>query len=238
MKLRVDSRGELTVTAPRGVASDEIDVWVAQRQGWVESVRARQAESRSDLDPATRGMRPLRIDLPAINEQWSLNYEQSQSDQLRFQSMNELTRPRRSDTNQEAIKQSISFKLPHASKDELDQRIAARLQKWLRDRASETLTPQIESIAKAHGFDYQSITFRNQRTRWGSCSAKRRLSINARLLLASPGACRYVLIHELVHTEHLNHSPTFWARVAELDPNFRAHENELNQLSHRLPDWL
>ncbi len=214
------------MTAPRGVAADQVEAWVAQRRDWVESVRARQAGLRSHLDPATLGPRPERIDLPAIDEQWAIGYQTGQSSQLRLQTAS-------ADDNL-----SLSLSLPVIDAGDVDDRIAARLRQWLRQRAEQTLIPQIESIATTHGFRYQSITFRNQRTRWGSCTARGSLSINARLLFASPAACRYVLIHELVHTRHLNHSPAFWARVAELDPDHRRHEQELNVLSQRLPDWV
>jgi len=226
VKLRVDPCGELTVTAPKSVRRSQVDAWVAERSAWVASVRARQVQWRSDLDPATLGARPERIDLPAIDERWAVCYSQGQGDLLRLR-VGARQGPRQ-----------LDFTLPAVDPAGTDQKIAARLSHWLRRRADEALTPRIESLARQHGFEYASVTYRNQRTRWGSCSSKGRLSINARLLFASPGACRYVLIHELVHTEHMNHSPAFWARLAAIDPNYRAHEAELTQLSHRLPDWL
>jgi predicted metal-dependent hydrolase len=226
VRLRVDPGGGLIVTAPTSVRRSQVDAWVAERGDWVESVRARQARMRSDLDQATLGSRPARIDLRAVDESWSLRYHPGRGEQLRLRVVDEGERRR------------LAFTLPRAESGGLDDRIAARLRQWLRQRADQALSPAIESLARRHGFEYSAVSFRNQRSRWGSCSARGRLSINARLLLASPGACRYVLIHELVHTEHLNHSPAFWARVAAIDPAYRTHEAELVQLGHRLPDWL
>jgi predicted metal-dependent hydrolase len=226
VKLRVNPGGGLIVTATTSVRRSQVDAWVAERGDWVESVRARQARLRSDLDPATLGPRPQRIDLPAIEERWWLAYRRGEGEQLRLRMVDEGETRR------------LQFTLPSAKSTGLDDRIVARLRQWLRQRADQALSPVIESLAQRHGFGYSAVTFRNQRSRWGSCSAKGRLSINARLLLASPGACRYVLIHELAHTEHLNHSPAFWARVAAIDPAYRTHEAELAQLGQRLPDWL
>jgi predicted metal-dependent hydrolase len=216
----------LTVTAPRSVRRSQVDAWVAERRDWVESVRARQAQMRSELDPATLGARPQRVDLPAIGEQWVVRYSEGPGDQLRLRVV------------EQGDQRRLDFTLPARDSAETDSSVAARLRQWLRQRADQSLTPLIDALARDNGFDYAAVTYRNQRTRWGSCSAKGRLSINARLLLASPGACRYVLIHELVHTEHMNHSPAFWARVAAIDPDFRAHEHELDRLGQRLPDWL
>lgn len=226
VKLRVDPGGELTVTAPRSVRRSQVDAWVAERSEWVKSVRARQMRLRSDLDAATLGPRPQRIDLPAINEQWAVCYSEGHGEQLRLR-VGATHDPRK-----------LNFTLPADDFAGTDQRVAARLRRWLRLRADQALSPMIDALACQHGFNYASVTYRNQRTRWGSCSATGRLSINARLLLASPAACRYVIIHELVHTEHLNHSPAFWTRVAAIDPNYRAHESELDHLSQRLPDWV
>ncbi|MEN1728110.1 MAG: SprT family zinc-dependent metalloprotease [Pseudomonadota bacterium] len=226
MKLRVDANGELTVTAPRSVRRSQVDDWIAQRRDWVESVRARQARLRSDLDPATLGARPQRIELSALGERWVVDYREGQGEQLRLR------------IGGDGDPHRLVFTLPAGNPADLDQKIAVRLRQWLRRRADQALTPMIESLARRHGFEFASVTYRNQKSRWGSCSARKRLSINARLLLASPDACRYVLAHELVHTEHMNHSPAFWARVAAIEPAFRAHERELDQLSPRLPDWL
>lgn len=226
VKLRVDPNGELTVTAPRAVSRSQVDGWVAERRSWVESVRARQARLRSDLDPSTLGPRPDRILLPAIGEEWRLSYREGPSEQLRLR------------IEPGSGEGTLHLDLPAGPVSEVDGRIAVGLRLWLRQRASQSLRPMIAELADRHGFSYASVSFRNQKTRWGSCSAKGRLSINARLLLASPGACRYVLIHELVHTEHLNHSSAFWARLAAIDPDYRAHEHELDRLGHRLPDWL
>jgi predicted metal-dependent hydrolase len=204
----------------------QVDAWVAERSDWVESVRARQARLRSDLDPSTLGPRPDRILLPAIGEEWQLSYREGPSEQLRLR------------IEPGSGKGTLHLDLPAGPVSEVDGRIAVGLRQWLRQRANQGLRPMIAELADQHGFNYTAVSFRNQKTRWGSCSAKRRLSINARLLLASPGACRYVLIHELVHTEHLNHSPAFRARLAAIDPDYRDHERELDQLGQRLPDWL
>lgn len=81
------------------------------------------------------------------------------------------------------------------------------------------------------------MSIRHQRSRWGSCSASGRISLNARLMFCPPETVRYVLIHELAHTEHLDHSPAFWARVAELMPDHELARRALNRVWQQLPDW-
>jgi predicted metal-dependent hydrolase len=91
----------------------------------------------------------------------------------------------------------------------------------IRDRATEVITDEAEQLAAQIGVSYKRITVRDQRTKWGSCSKRGNLSFNWRLLLFPPNVLRYVVIHELCHIKHFNHSPQFWALVEQHDPSFR-----------------
>lgn len=77
------------------------------------------------------------------------------------------------------------------------------------------------------GGTYQRITIRDQKTRWGSCSAGGTLSFNWRLMLAPPAVLDYVVIHELCHLTHMNHSKAFWALVESVCPDYRTHRKWL-----------
>jgi hypothetical protein len=75
---------------------------------------------------------------------------------------------------------------------------------------------------------------RNQRRRWGSCSADGTLRFNWRLVMAPPAIIEYVVVHELAHLRVPNHSPAFWAEVARFIPDYKARRTALRQLGPSL----
>jgi len=82
-----------------------------------------------------------------------------------------------------------------------------------RDFARETLTRRLNELSSRYGFAYNRVFIRNQKTRWGSCSAKNNINLNMNLLRLPPDLIDYVILHELVHTREKNHSKVFWAEL-------------------------
>ena len=97
--------------------------------------------------------------------------------------------------------------------------LARRLRDWLRREALAAIAPLARAkstlLDRAHG----RISIRNQKSRWGSCSAKGNLSFNWRLILAPDDVLDYVVAHEVAHLAQANHSPAFWAVVDRLTPH-------------------
>ncbi len=224
IRLRVDPREGVVVTVPRRFDQRRVTALVAESQDWINTVQKKIDQARATVDRAARGPRPTRIELPAIEERWPVHYSASDRQTVGFSA------------NQE----ELSFRLPEQAADQaaIDQRVGEKLRTWLFDRAHKAMLPMVHELATRHGFDYGRVTIRNQRSRWGSCSTNGNLSLNVRLLFCSPATCRYVILHELVHTEHPNHSKAFWSRVAQLDPDYRHAMQDLMLATHRVPDWL
>ena len=91
----------------------------------------------------------------------------------------------------------------------------------LAEQALQSIPPRVEHWAQQMGVTYGRITIRNQRGRWGSCSSAGNLNFNCLLMLSPPEVLDYVIVHELAHRKQMNHSPSFWAEVEAMLPDYR-----------------
>lgn len=93
----------------------------------------------------------------------------------------------------------------------------------LADRALREIPPRVAEYAAIMGVTYGRITIRNQTTRWGSCSSTGNLNFNCLLMLMPQEVVDYVIVHELSHRRHMDHSAAFWAEVASVIPDYKTH---------------
>jgi len=82
-----------------------------------------------------------------------------------------------------------------------------------RTKAKITLVNRLSELAEKHGFNYNKVFIKNQKTQWGSCSPKNNINLNMKLLKLPVELIDYVILHELVHTRINNHSRRFWAEL-------------------------
>ena len=115
----------------------------------------------------------------------------------------------------------LALSLPDSVQLTDSQTISAAVLDFYRQQAKCYLPRRLGDLAKRHGFQYEKVRVKNQKTRWGSCSIKRNINLNLRLMMAPDEAIDYVIIHELCHLRELNHTPAFWALVESCCPEFR-----------------
>ena len=101
--------------------------------------------------------------------------------------------------------------------------------KELTDSARRDLTERCVFWAERLGVTYGRISIRHQRSRWGSCSSQGNLNFNCLLMLAPEMVRDYVVVHELCHRKHMNHSPVFWQAVEQAIPDWRIAKAWLKQ---------
>ena len=112
--------------------------------------------------------------------------------------------------------------------------VGALVRDWLHTRATKLLAWRLARIARRLGRAPSRFALSDAQTQWGSCTRRGHVRLNWRLVQAPLALIDYVAAHELAHLVHLDHSPRFWAQVAELCPEALARRAELRRMSHSL----
>jgi predicted metal-dependent hydrolase len=112
------------------------------------------------------------------------------------------------------------------------------LQAWLKRAAYERLSPRLLELAADLNYSVARVAIRCQRTRWGSCSTRGTVSLNCSLVFLRPEVVRYLFVHELAHTKHMNHSANFWRLVEKIEPDYRRLDRELLAGWRTVPVWI
>lgn len=114
---------------------------------------------------------------------------------------------------------------------------AARyFEKFLKQEAKRTLKNEIMLLSKKHNFPFHRLFLRAQKSRWGSCSSLKNISLNVHLLKLRQELREYVIIHELCHTKELNHSKRFWRLVEQHCPDYKNLRQELHLYAPKMQE--
>jgi predicted metal-dependent hydrolase len=105
---------------------------------------------------------------------------------------------------------------------------------WYRERAREHIAERMERYSSAAGIGCGEVRITSARRRWGSCTVKGNLCFTWRLVMAPPDVIDYVVVHELAHIKHPNHSSMFWTEVASIMPDFERRRRWLRENEHLL----
>ena len=191
-----------------------VERFVERHRIWIERKRE---EARARAVPATP-FPPSQIDLAACGENWRI-YLTGAGRRIHLE--------------------DIGNGLLTLSGDVTDSRsVRQALRRWLSARATEFLAPALRQCAHELGFDFERVLIRRQRSRWGSCSTRGTISLNCCLMFQRPQVVRYLMIHELSHTVHMNHSRRFWQTVGRHCPDYRRLDRELLDGWRRVPTWV
>lgn len=109
-----------------------------------------------------------------------------------------------------------------------------KLKIFLTKISYQYLNKRTQQLAKKMQVQYKTIRIKNLKSRWGSCSSQKNLVFNLKLICFAPKIVDYVIIHELAHLKHLNHSREFWRFVEKFEPNYKIYRNKLKNKSVNL----
>lgn len=217
--LRMLPGSGLEVVTPAGIAPGLLLQAVESRREWIARVYGRLAAEGGFSGRATDAPRPHRLVLTAFSREWGLRYLPKD-------------RPGCAVLSRGPGELVVSGAVEDAAA------VAGALGAFCRQRAGELLRPALAQVSRETGLSYSALTIRAQRTRWGSCTAKGRVSLNYTIAFLPWELCRLVMVHELCHTVELNHSPRFWDVVERFVPGCREMDARLNTARHYLPLWL
>jgi len=112
------------------------------------------------------------------------------------------------------------------------------LKKWMRKKAQKLFDLKLKEWSKNTQLHYSKLSVRSQKSRWGSCSSTGTISLNDQLLFMPLSVLDYIIVHELCHTLHPNHSSRYWSLVNTHYPNFKHEELLLAQYAKKIPRWF
>jgi predicted metal-dependent hydrolase len=217
LRLKMTVKEGLTVIAPRRLDDQQVMDLVTGKQEWI-AAKLNQFEEVRHLLSEQESARPEAFDLPALAETWRVEYR--------------ITRGKTVGARTNRYGRILVY---GAVED--NERCKAALRRWLARRAKEKLMPWLESIAAESGLHYSRVIIKNQRTRWGSCSANGVISLNAKLMFLDPKLVRYVLLHELCHTLENNHTSHFWAHLRQFEPQTDLLHGQMRDVWKQVPAW-
>lgn len=186
--------GEVIVKAPKSTAIERIESFVAQKSEWIQKKLAEQARRTAFLGGV-------------------LDY----STAMLFGSECRIALS-------EAYKRikvengTLFVPVKYADDSARIKAIAA----WYKREAGNALGERLQQISEATGLSYKSFALTNAKTKWGSCDAQCNIRLNWRLLMLDNSLINYVIVHELSHTKHHDHSAAFWAQVGVFYPDYKA----------------
>jgi predicted metal-dependent hydrolase len=198
-------RGEVVVSAPTRAPLEEIRAFVTQKAHWIEKHLVRQRQSLQ--------REPLR---PLVG------------DNLNFlgRSLQLVAAPGL---------RGVRFADDRLEVGGDPQRHGDLLARWLAQQAAAYLPERVQIFAPLVGVQPRAVGVRYYKSRWGSCNSRGELQFNWLLLMAPPEVVDYVVVHELAHLRHFNHSPAFWQLVGRVMPDYARHRAWLKQ--QVIPAW-
>ncbi len=211
----IDDEG-LRVTAPKRISISEIDNAIHTKQHWILSKLKERRERRA-----------ARLEKPPI--EWidgaSLPYLGSEI-HLRLQ-----VGGRNRSSFDAATRQLTIILVPGATEEQLKERVKA----WYQQEAKTLFVQRLDLYAERLGVQYSDFGLSSAGTRWGSCTAERKIRLNWKLIHFSLPLIDYVIAHELAHILEMNHSARFWAAVESIYPHYDAARDLLRKRAQELP---
>jgi len=244
--LQISPRRGLVVIVPIQRRHPKIEEVLLQKRQWIQK-NLSHIQTDQQVNPPIF-IPPTSLHLHAIGKTLTLDYLKTDHKYIKIHQIKNkksllLCNPDLEHNSEHNLEQTIEF-----SSDELSYLILGpieqplllikALKRFLKQIAQEYLIPLLRRLSLEIALPYKTASIRSQSTLWGSCTAAKNISLNVKLLFLPQELTRYVLLHELCHTQHLNHSNRYWTLLKRFDPNCLIHRKMLRKASQYLPTWI
>jgi predicted metal-dependent hydrolase len=215
LTIRVKTSKDIKVSIPAHVSYRQAEAFVRDKSSWIRQTQEKLIEKSGELTIFHE-----LTEFSTINH--VLKIERIEGEKIQRKIGNGK------------ILVSVPFTHEITSRDVQEKIRTAILEAW-RKEAKSLLPGRINELAKAHGFQYQSLSIKNMKTRWGSCTGHNGINLNLHLVRLPLHLCNYIILHELVHTVHKNHGKYFWKALDKLSGDAKGLAKELK--NYRLDIW-
>ena len=223
VRLEVSPRDGVVLVLPKRVSLASARQFVREKQDWIESAWSKIGMHLAAARPEAEAPVPDTVEFRALEETWRVECCGLRNGRLGWGA-------------------DAGMRTLRVFADSAD---SARrvLRRWLSEYAKAALPPWLGRVAAEcglprNGTGVGAVSVRLLSSRWGSCSPDGRICLNAKLLFLPAAQVRYVMVHELCHTLHLDHSARFWDEVERLEPYAFAIRGKLRHASRYLPAWV
>jgi predicted metal-dependent hydrolase len=215
LTIRVKSADDVRVTIPGHISYRQAEAFVREKAFWIKATQEKIAEKA--------GVRTLFNELTEFSTlHHDLRIERIEGEKI----LRKISNGK--------ILVSIPFTHEIASKPVQEKIQNAILEAW-RKEAKAILPGRINDLAKQNGLQFRSLSIKNMKSRWGSCTGRNGINLNLHLVRLPQHLCDYVILHELAHTIHKNHGKYFWESLEKLCGDAKGKARELK--NYRLEIW-
>jgi len=201
IKIRIEQNGEIVVTTPRFIPKWSINAVVKKSDPWIQRQFLKIKQQKNF------GETPHTIKL----------FGKKYHKKIHLQ------------TNQPIGVKIVGDELSINPIEDSDKKISSEINRFLKSTAQRYILPRTKQLATKMKIKFNRILLKQQKTRWGSCSNQGNLNFNWRLVHCPVKIIDYVIIHELAHRKHMNHSLAFWDLVKKYDPEYLKHRGWLKR---------
>lgn len=208
--IQISRDGQVYVLAPPGMNASDIESLIRVKSNWIEKHLARIKEKR--INPVSESFKEGEKHL-YLGRDYSLSFSPLIQERVKIEG-NKI----------------IIWSVIENDSQERCEKAKRQLQAFYEQQALTVLKAKVETFSQKMSLKPKGIQIKAVKTKWGSCNLKKILHFNWKLIFVAPALIDYVVVHELAHLKHFNHSAAFWNEVEKTIPDYKSCRRELRRM--------